>query len=291
MIRAVRLVVVLTALLLVASELSVAESLTACVETGQGSLDNPHDIKLSDDGRTLYVADTDNDRIVLLDPFTLSFVGDFGKGDLDGVRDIDVNPTGKLYAADTHNNRIAVYDVEYDPPRLVGKLKGGISRPESVLAHPNGDIYVSGAWSRNVVAFRDGQRVAVAEGLSAPRALAVGKGGRVWVGDSSKRQLLVMSPGLQIERIIGGQDAGFVDPHDVQVIGNSSVIIAEKFLHRIKIVSLNDGLSDVIGIGRPGKNQVALKRPSGIELRGNDLWIADSGNNRVLRCKIEWKRS
>ena len=236
MIKAIRFAIVLTISVSVTSEMAVADNVTACVESDQNILDNPHDTKLSKDGQRLYVADTDNDRIVVLDPTTLKFSEEFGRGDLDGVRDIDIDLQGKLYAADTHNNRVAIYDVGGDPPRLIGELKGGISRPESVLVHPSGDVYVSGAWSRNVVAYRNGERVAIAEGLSAPRALAVGRDGRVWVADASKSQLLVMSPGLKIERIIDGQKAGFRGPHDIEVMDNGSVIIVEKFLHRIRTV-------------------------------------------------------
>ena len=81
---------------------------------------------------------------------------------------------------------------------------------------------------------------------------------------------------------------GFSDPHDVEILDDDTVIIAEKFSHHLKIVSLSGGLTDTVGTGRPGEGPNTFRRPSGIELQGTDLWIADSGNNRVLRCKFKW---
>ena len=106
--------------------------------------------------------DEADDGEILLGPRAGSAVGDDfqvetgGEISLKGVRDVDLDSTGKLYAADTHNNRVAIYDV-------------------------------------------DGERVAIIDGLSSPRALSVGQDGRVWVADGSKRRLVVLSPDLEIE--------------------------------------------------------------------------------------------
>lgn len=285
----VRFIIIVIISISVGSKLAAAVGVTACVESDQNILDNPNGIKLSIDGQRLYVADTDNDRIVVLNSITLKFAGEFGKGELDGVRDIDIDPQGKLYAADTHNNRVAIYDVQHGLSHLVGELKGGISHPESVLAHPNGRVYVSGVWSRNVVAFRNGEVVAVAKRLAAPRALEASRDGRIWLSDTSTHQLLVMNSGLKIEKILDGRVLGFRGPQDFEFIDDNSVIIAEKFSHRIKLVSLSNGLTRVIDIGRPGKSQASIRWPSGLEYRDNILYVGDSGNNRVLRCRISFK--
>ena len=284
-----RLIIIAIIFTSVEIKLTEANEVGTCVESEKNILDNPNGIKLSIDGQRLYVADTDNDRIVVLNSVTLKIVGKFGEGELDGVRDIDIDPLGKLYAADTHNNRVAIYDLRHGLPRLVGELKGGISYPVSVLAHPNGDVYVSGVWSRNIVAFRDGEVVAVAEGLSSPYAIEASPDGRIWVSDTSMNQLLVMNLGLKIERILEGTVLGFQAPQDLEFIDTEYVIIAEKFSHRIGLVSLNIGSTDLIDIGRSGKSQASIRWPGGVEYRDNFLYVADSGNNRVLRCGISFK--
>ena len=271
--------------------ISSAASAKTCIQSDKVKLDNPHAVRLAAGNQKLFVADTDNDRIVVLDPVKLTLKTAFGGRQLDGVRDIDVDSHGRLYAVATHNNKVVIYDVQTTPPRLVGRLQGGISRPESVLVHPNGSIYVSGAWTRNVVAFRGGKKIAMVDGLSAPRALALGRDGRIWIADSSKNQITLATPMLKLERVIKGEQVGFNDPHDVEVAEDGRMIIVEKSRHQIKLISQDGRLLDSIGTGRAGKDLRSLRRPSGATMSGNVLWIADSGNNRVLRCMLDISRS
>ncbi len=49
--------------------------------------------------------------------------------------------------------------------KLVGELTSRIRRPEGVLVHPNGRLYVAGAGSGNVVAYKDGRVVKELVGL------------------------------------------------------------------------------------------------------------------------------
>ena len=119
-----RLIIIVLISTSVEIKMTEANEVGTCVESEKDILDNPNGIKLSIDGQRLYVADTDNDRIVVLNSVTLKFVGEFGEGELDGVRDIDIDPLGKLYAADTHNNRVAIYDLRHGLPRLVVGLAG-----------------------------------------------------------------------------------------------------------------------------------------------------------------------
>ena len=48
-------------------------------------LSNPHDIKLSLDGSRLFVSDVGNDRVVILDPHSLSYITSFGAGEQNGT--------------------------------------------------------------------------------------------------------------------------------------------------------------------------------------------------------------
>ena len=57
-------------------------------------LDNPHDLKLSVDGKYLFVSDVGNNRVVLLNPKTLEFVSSFGADHQSGTHDVDFDPNG-----------------------------------------------------------------------------------------------------------------------------------------------------------------------------------------------------
>ncbi len=50
---------------------------------------NPHDIKLSPDGSRLFISDVGNDRVVILDPHSLSYITSFGTGEQNGTYDVD----------------------------------------------------------------------------------------------------------------------------------------------------------------------------------------------------------
>lgn len=83
-------------------------------------LGNPHDLKLSPDGRHLLVSDVDNDRVAILDPETLAFIGSFGEDHQGGTHDVDFDAEGRVYVADTHNNRVTVYEMDGTRAMLVG---------------------------------------------------------------------------------------------------------------------------------------------------------------------------
>ncbi|MGI9422882.1 MAG: NHL repeat-containing protein [Hyphomicrobiaceae bacterium] len=269
------------------AETGSARTISKCVESRPEALDNPQELRLSNDGRRLFVAETDKDRIAILDPTSLRVKSTFGGDQLDGVHDIDVDTQGRLYAADTHNNRVAMFDIRRNPPQFVGELRGGISRPESVAVHPNGTVYVSGAWSRNVVAFRSGRQVAKVDGLSAPRALAIDRDGRVFVVVSSREQIFILSPDLAITGAVSARKMGASLPSDIQAVRSDVFALVEKSRHRFWLARTNGEVLTTLGTGRPGQGAVALRRPGGVEMRASHVWIADSGNNRILRCALE----
>ncbi|NIO41554.1 MAG: hypothetical protein GTO41_16090, partial [Burkholderiales bacterium] len=145
------------------------------------SLSNPHDLKLSPDGKYLFVSDVGNDRVVLLDPDTLSFVSAFGDDHQSGTHDVDFDAQGRAYVADTHNNRVTIYRMEGTKATLEGELAGRMRGPEGVLIHSNGRVYVAGAWSGNVVAYENGRVVSELGGLASPHDLEEVADGNIWL--------------------------------------------------------------------------------------------------------------
>ena len=172
-------------------------------------LDNPHDLKLSPDGKYLFVADVGNNRVAILDPVSLAFLGEFGADHQSGTHDVDFDPFGKVYVADTHNNRITIYTMDGIKATLVGELSQRIRGPEGVLVHPNGRIYVAGAWSHNVVVYKDGEVVGELKGLSSPHDLELTPDGNIWLADAGNDRMLLLSPELVIKHELKGQPYSF----------------------------------------------------------------------------------
>ena len=250
-------------------------------------LGNPHDLKLSPDGRYLFVSDVDNDRVAILDPGSLALVAEFGADHQGGTHDIDFDSAGRAYVADTHNNRVTVYEIDATRARLVGEFGQRVRGPEGVLVHPNGLVYVAGAWSGNVVAYRDGEPLHELRGLSSPHDLELAADGDIWLADAGNHRLLLLSPKLEIKRELGRDEYGFNGVRYLDLAADGLLIAADKNNHVIKFISADGKLLHVLGDGRAGKGENKFTTPEGVEIRGTELWLSDSGNDRIVKYRLE----
>lgn len=249
-------------------------------------LSNPHDVKLSRDGKVLFVSDVGSGRVVALDAGTLDLVDAFGADVLNGTHDIDLDGNGRMYVADTHNGRAAVFAMQGTQGELVGSLSERLSGPEGVLVHPNGMIYVAGAWSNNVVAFRDGEVAYELKGLSAPHDLEVAPDGHIWLADAGNDRVLLLSESLHIVRELSGPPFDFDGVRYLDVMPDGTLIAADKYSHTVKVIDPGGRLLAVLGSGRPGKGEGVFRTPEGVDSVGDILWLADSGNDRIVKYRV-----
>lgn len=255
-------------------------------------LDNPHDLKLSPDGNHLYVSDVGNNRVAILDPITLEFIAAFGADHQSGTHDVDFDSQGRAYVADTHNNRVTIYEIDAKgrnlSATLVGELKERIRGPEGVLVHPNGRVYVAGAWSHNVVSYENTQIKRELKGLSSPHDLELAPDGNIWLADAGNDRMLLLSPDLRILRELKGDPYDFDGVRYQDVLPDGTLIVADKNNHAIKIISPKGKLLKVLGTPKKaGKGPGKFKTPEGIEVREKTIWIADSGNDRIVKYSIK----
>ena len=283
-----RVVFVLLAVLSL-SPVSAAPLDITFVKASAVALETPHDLKLSPDGQYLFVSDVGNNRIVVLDPHRLSFIAAFGSDHQSGTHDIDFDAAGHAYVADTHNNRVTIYKMQGAQAALIGQIDDGIRGPEGVLAHPNGRIYVAGAWSGNVVAYKDGKAVAELKGLSSPHDLEHDPSGDIWLADAGNDRMLLLSPELNIKRELKGAPYHFDGVRYQDVLPDGTLIVADKNNHQVKVIGPKGKLLLVLGKGRPSKGPGQFTTPEGIEVKGETLWISDSGNDRVVKYQIKTK--
>ena len=249
-------------------------------------LENPHDIKLSPNGNYLFVADVGNNRVVILDPKTLELISTFGSDHQDGTHDIDFDKQGNAYVADTHNGRVTIYKMSGTNAQLIGELNEKISGPEGVLVHPNGNIYVAGAWSNNLVSYKDGKVIKEMTGLSKPHDIELAPNGNMWLSDSGNNRMLLLSPELKILKEWQGSPFDFNGVRYQDVLANGTVIAADKNNHQVKVFDQNGKPLLTLGAKLAGKGVNKFRTPEGIEVRGNVLWIADSGNNRIVKYQL-----
>ncbi len=250
----------------------------------------PHDLVLSPDGRLLYVADNNANRIAVLDPVTLELRGTFGEGEVGAPHAVAFDAKGRLLVADTDHSRIAIFQINQHTGTLVGELRGAIRRPEGVAWHSNGRVYATGASSGNIEAFADGKSVAVASGLSSPHGIAIAPDGSVWVADANNDRLVQMTPELNVLRIVTGSAYDFNGPRYLDFDARGRLYVADKYTHKIKVLApdTTGALTRVLELGSgrgelgPGK----FDRPEGVAIRAGVVWFSDTYNNRIVRYRI-----
>jgi DNA-binding beta-propeller fold protein YncE len=130
--------------------------LTALQSTAATSLKNPSDMFLDPTNQHLWIADTDNNRLIELDQNDnfLRVVGQSAPNaakspaTLNGPQGLFVTPDGTIYVADSGNSRIVVFDRTGKYLRAYGKpdtelLKTDASyKPTKVIIDPSGRLYV-----------------------------------------------------------------------------------------------------------------------------------------------------
>lgn len=127
-------------------------------------LTNPHGVAVADDG-TIYVADTDNNRIAVLNPNgdligTLGTdpASEGGPGTLRQPWGVALGPDGNVYVADTWNHRVLVFSPEGDLLRAWGHegvppadtTEDAFWGPRDVAIGPDGNVYVADTGNKRV---------------------------------------------------------------------------------------------------------------------------------------------
>ncbi len=246
---------------------------------------HPHDIVLSPDGRALYVADNGNHRVAVLDPVTLEERGSFGHGEVREPHDVTFDRDGRLLVADTGNSRIAIYTVDGTSARLVGSLSERLRRPEGVAAHPDGRVFATGAGSGNLVVYRDGMVLAETGGLSAPHDVEFDAAGAAWIADAGNHRMVRVGADYTIDRVLGGDAYDFAGPRYQDFDDAGRMLVADKYNHAIKVIAPDGTLLQVLG-GSRGLGEGVFYQPEGVEIRGDEVWFADTYNDRIVRYRV-----
>jgi DNA-binding beta-propeller fold protein YncE len=230
--------------------------------TGPGQFGFPYGIALDAAGN-VYVADDLNHRVVKLSP-QLAFLGAWGGfgtklGQLAFPRAIAANSAGENYVANTANGRIEVFDANGNFLRTIG-----------------------------VDARGPGQ-------LTAPKGLELDPTGRLLVSDTDASRLELFAPGTYAFSgqwtAMPGRAPALNRPTGVGVDPGGSVYIGDGQGNERAVRLWGDGtpLNELGGPAALGGATLAGSAAFAVSPQSHDVYIADSGHNRVLVFDPEGK--
>ena len=235
---------------------------------------------------SLYIGDTSNQRVrVVAAGGTISTVAGDGTpsygGDglpatganLAGPTGLTFDPSGNLYIADTQNGRVRRVDPFGTITTFAGNGLSGfggegdpatltpLDAPQGVATDLTGDVYIADTYHHRVIRVDSAGNIHTVAGtgtpgdtpgsgallgeLSGPTGLAVGAAGNLYIADTQNHRIQMLTPGGTISTIVGTGTGGFS------------------------------------GDGGPA-TAAELSYPSAVAVdTGGDIYIADTGNNRV----------
>jgi YVTN family beta-propeller protein len=233
------------------------------------TLSAPQGIALDPAATRVYVADDDDNRIVILDPATLEQTGTVGTigtgpGQLQNPYDVavDSHDPNRLFVADNLNNRVDVFDA------------GSLAFLGTLGAQGYGPGTGDMAIVRSVGALTDTP------------------GGGVDVADTANDRIQAFDANDGIRSIWGVSGRGpgyFTRPEGVAFAPDGGIAVADSFDERVGLIAadgtwagLRGQVSASTGFATEGSNPGQYNLPHDVAYDGaGDLWVADAGNNRV----------
>jgi DNA-binding beta-propeller fold protein YncE len=271
-------------------ELDLNGNYIASSSTG---LAGPEGVALAADG-TLWVADTQNSRLVHLSADLSAVLGDGfgspGTGDYQFFNPHSLAVHGTtLFVADTFNNRVQEFTLApliSSGPAYSRQIfnAGGVAPlyPAAGVADSTGSRYVADSGGSRIVKIDSGgNQTTVTTAVSDPRSIAWDADGvHLWVASTSNSAIVeIGTDGTIVHSYTAAGGSKFKTPYGVAA-DSTGIYIADTYNQRV--VKMNGAT------GAQLWNQTtcfgnALKRPRGLTV-GSDgsLYVADTDNDRIV---------
>ena len=278
---------------------STAWTQTTC---GGEAFSRPRDVGLADDGHVV-VADTDNDRLAVLDPADGSCVRTFGNrgtaaGQFKAPRSVSADGDGGLWVADALNYRVqhvtmtggslgaTPVDAYGDGPQqfrsphcvtpLPGSTEVAVCDPFNFRVAVYGGAGATPAYDRTVGGARPAEG-----GFNGAFAVAYGPDGSLYAADWFNHRIQKFDADGDFVTQWGGygpKNGSLIFPRGLVVTDAGDVVVTDSENNRIDVFTA-DG--EFVKQVKPAGT--ALSRPHQTALDGSGgYWVADTNNNRVL---------
>ena len=215
------------------------QTLTANVTLASGELDNPRGMAVDGAGN-LYIADTNNHRIVVLGPdgATLRTFGTLGNGDgaLNEPSGVSVDGDGNVYVADTWNARIAKFGPD-----------GSFLQNWGSGAVPYGDPFTDENGNQvNRLAFDTDDQPEINQanplGFFGPRNVLI-RGDRAYIADTGNSRVVVTDlEGNFVQQwgIAGSAEGQLSEPIGLAADEAGRLFVGDTWNGRVQVLQVNE---------------------------------------------------
>lgn len=267
---------------------------------GQRLMNSPAALAIAED--RIYIADTDANRILVLDKngktvFTWGAKGN-RPGQFRSPSGIAIDEQGRVYVSDTGNDRIQVFNAEGTFIRSFGVSGSGPKQfddPQGIEAF-RGLIYVADTDNRRVqILSYDGiyiREISVRtkkDEMESPVDVAVDVQNRIYVIDADANRVRVFDyRGAEISSFgaKGKGNEGFNSPASIAVDAYGRIFVSDAGNFKLKKFDLEGRLLGSIGTEGDGPGQ--FRRPAGLTVdRDGKVYILDGEKNtlQVFTCE------
>ena len=238
---------------------------------------------------------------------------------------VAVDGEGNLYIADRLHHRVRKVDAEGVITTIAGMADEGFSgdggpatsaqldQPSGVAVDGDGYIFIADRGNNRIrqigpdgvittiLGAEDGGDESDGEApLAAPRGLAVGSDGNIYVADTGNHQIDVIDDAGVVSRVAGieglrdggpATQARLLEPTGVAIDADGTLYITDTGNRRVRKVDTNGIITTFAGSGKKGHEgdggpalEAAFDCPGGIaiDVEGN-VYVADRCNNRVRK--------
>ncbi|MCW2764501.1 MAG: conserved repeat protein [Nocardioides sp.] len=263
----------------------------------------PRDVGLADNGQ-IFVADTDNDRIAVLDPATGACVRTFGTrgtaaGQFKSPRSVTADGSGGLWVADALNYRIQHLNgtggslggtpvdaygegaQQFRSPHCISRIPGTTRVAVCDTFNFRMTVYDVGGSTPSYVQTVAGTKPTNG-GFNGAFAVAYGPDGSIYAADWFNHRIQKFSPSGAYVGQWGGygpQNGSLIFPRGLLVTATGDVVVTDSENNRIDVFTSAGAY--VKQVKPPAATP--LSRPHQTALDGSGgYWIADTNNNRVV---------